>query len=155
MAKSIKLQCTCCGKEKPPTTGFYLSQSPLYKFNEGRMTICKECLFDKYEELTVRYNDETKALYHLCMMLDIYFSKDLVDSAYKQSNRKNSKKGLLMTYITKLNSLPQYKGMGSFQSDYVILDENVIKEIEEKYKVENKETEIQKEDTIDYDSIKI
>ena len=41
---AIKKVCTACGESKRPNMDFYLSRSKLYKFNDGRMPICKECL---------------------------------------------------------------------------------------------------------------
>lgn len=142
MARAIKTTrkvCTCCGKEKPPTTGFYLSHSVLYKHNDGRMSVCKDCLFERYQMFKSFYNDEVKALYHLCMGLDIYFSVDLVDKSYLQSNVANDEYSLLRNYIKNVNSLHQYKGKTSLDSDHLIMNEKAIKEIEDKYKVEKEQ----------------
>ncbi len=95
--------CTACGEEKAPNTGFYLSRSKLYKFNDGRMPICKECLSKLFKELQAKYSDEVKALYHLCMLFDIYFDKDLVA---KSSNMEkfSSDDNLLKSYMKNVNS---------------------------------------------------
>ena len=135
-----KKTCTCCGKSKASNIGFYLSHSNLYRSNDGRMAICKDCLFERYKELLLKYeDDEIKAIYHLCMNLDVYFNKELVESSFKQEGRSNKPESLLKVYLTKVNSLMQYKGMNSIGSDVVILNEDVIKEIEEKYKKEYKD----------------
>lgn len=129
MAKSKKI-CTACGEEKAPNAGFYLSRSKLYKFNDGRMPICKECLSKLFKELQVKYSDEVKALYHLCMLFDIYFDKDLVA---KSSNMEkfSSDDNLLKSYMKNVNSLNQYKFKDSMSSDCIVLDDNLIKEEKE------------------------
>ena len=123
MAK--KKVCTACGEEKAPNTGFYLSRSKLYKFNDGRMPICKECLSKLFKELQAKYSDEVKALYHLCMLFDIYFDKDLVA---KSSNMEkfSSDDNLLKSYMKNVNSLNQYKFKDSMSSDCIVLDDSLI-----------------------------
>lgn len=140
MAKSKKI-CTACGEEKAPNAGFYLSRSKLYKFNDGRMPICKECLSKLFKELQAKYSDEVKALYHLCMLFDIYFDKDLVA---KSSNMEkfSSDDNLLKSYMKNVNSLNQYKFKDSMSSDCIVLDDNLIKE-----EKENIEEDISKDDT--------
>ena len=124
MAKSKKI-CTACGEEKAPNAGFYLSRSKLYKFNDGRMPICKECLSKLFKELQAKYSDEVKALYHLCMLFDIYFDKDLVA---KSSNMEkfSSDDNLLKSYMKNVNSLNQYKFKDSMSSDCIVLDDSLI-----------------------------
>lgn len=116
--------CTACGEEKAPNTGFYLSRSKLYKFNDGRMPICKECLSKLFKELQAKYSDEVKALYHLCMLFDIYFDKDLVA---KSSNMEkfSSDDNLLKSYMKNVNSLNQYKFKDSMSSDCIVLDDSL------------------------------
>ena len=59
MATSRK-RCTACGEDKRPAIDFYLSRSKLYKFNDGRMPVCKECLSSLFKELNAKYSDEVK-----------------------------------------------------------------------------------------------
>lgn len=124
MAKHKKI-CTACGEEKAPNAGFYLSRSKLYKFNDGRMPICKECLSKLFKELQAKYSDEVKALYHLCMLFDIYFDRDLVT---KSSNMENfsDEDNLLKSYMKNVNSLNQYKFKDSMSSDCIVLDDSLI-----------------------------
>ena len=135
MAKSKKI-CTACGEEKAPNAGFYLSRSKLYKFNDGRMPICKECLSKLFKELQAKYSDEVKALYHLCMLFDIYFDKDLVA---KSSNMEkfSSDDNLLKSYMKNVNSLNQYKFKDSMSSDCIVLDDSLIKEEKENVEEDN------------------
>lgn len=160
MAKSTKIKCTSfgCGKELSMTK-FYVSHSSLYRENNGRMPICKECFYSKYKELLIRYNDEVKALYHVCMMFDIYYDKGLTTKS--QENVGNDELGLLKTYMKNVNSLMQYKGKSSVESTtHEVLDESAIREIENKYideieKYKNSKVVDEVEDDYDFDSIKI
>lgn len=130
MAASKK-QCTACGEDKRPTIDFYLSRSKLYKFNDGRMPICKECLSKLFKELQAKYSDEVKALYHLCMLFDIYFDRDLVEKSSNMGKYKNDDDNLLKSYMKNVNSLNQYKFKDSMSSDCIVLDDSLIKEEKE------------------------
>lgn len=125
MAKAKKF-CTSCGEEKRPNLDFYISRSKLYKFNDGRMPVCKECLVKVFRELKAKYSDEVKALYHLCMLFDIYFNSDLVEKS-SSNNNYSEEDNLLKTYMKNVNSLNQYKFKDSMSSDCIILDESLIK----------------------------
>lgn len=129
MATSRK-RCTACGEDKRPTIDFYLSRSKLYKFNDGRMPVCKECLSKLFKELNAKYSDEVKALYHLCMLFDIYFDRDLVEKS-SANNNFSEEDNLLKSYMKNVNSLNQYKFKDSMSSDCVVLDDNLIKEEKE------------------------
>ena len=130
MATSRK-RCTACGEDKRPAIDFYLSRSKLYKFNDGRMPICKECLSKLFKELQAKYSDEVKALYHLCMLFDIYFDRDLVEKSSNMGKYKNDDDNLLKSYMKNVNSLNQYKFKDSMSSDCIVLDESLIKEEKE------------------------
>ncbi len=136
MAK--KKVCTACGEEKAPNVGFYLSRSKLYKFNDGRMPICKECLSKLFKELQVKYSDEVKALYHLCMLFDIYFDRDLVEKSSNMGKYKNDEDNLLKSYMKNVNSLNQYKFKDSMSSDCIILDDNLLENKKEEVEINNK-----------------
>ena len=133
-----KRVCTACGEAKKPNIDFYLSRSKLYKFNDARMPICKECLSSLFKELNAKYSDETKALYHLCMLFDIYFSKELVEKS-NSNNNYGEEDNLLKTYMKNINSLRQYKFESSMSSDYIVLDDSLIKYEEKEVKI-NKNT---------------
>lgn len=124
--KTEKKKCTFCGELKAPTKDFYLSRSRIYKHNDERMPICKECLSSLFNELKIKYEDEMKALYHLCMLFDIYFNKELVEKSFNNENF-SIEDNLLKTYMKNVNSLNQYKFKDSFSSDYIVLDETIVK----------------------------
>ena len=138
MATSRK-RCTACGEDKRPAIDFYLSRSKLYKFNDGRMPICKECLSSLFKELNAKYSDEVKALYHLCMLFDIYFERDLVEKS-SANNNFSDEDNLLKSYMKNVNSLNQYKFKDSMSSDCVVLDDSLIK-----YEEKDKEIDIYEE----------
>ena len=136
-----KRVCTACGEAKKPNIDFYLSRSKLYKFNDARMPICKECLSNLFKELNAKYSDETKALYHLCMLFDIYFSKELVEKS-NSNNNYGEEDNLLKTYMKNINSLRQYKFESSMSSDCIVLDDSLIKYEEKEVKI-NKNTPLE------------
>ena len=138
MATSRK-RCTACGEDKRPTIDFYLSRSKLYKFNDGRMPVCKECLSSLFKELNAKYSDEVKALYHLCMLFDIYFDRDLVEKS-SANNNFSDEDNLLKSYMKNVNSLNQYKFKDSMSSDCIVLDDSLIK-----YEEKDKEIDIYEE----------
>ena len=135
---TAKRICTACGETKKSNMDFYLSRSKLYKFNDARMPICKECLSSLFKELNAKYSDETKALYHLCMLFDIYFSKELVEKS-NSNNNYGEEDNLLKTYMKNINSLRQYKFESSMSSDCIVLDDSLIKYEEKEVKI-NKNT---------------
>ena len=127
---AIKKVCTACGESKRPNMDFYLSRSKLYKFNNGKMPICKECLKNLFKELNAKYSDETKALYHLCMLFDIHFSKKLIEESSSNGNF-GDEDNLIKNYMKNINSLNQYKFKNSLSSDCIVLDDSLINEVKE------------------------
>ena len=145
MAK--KKVCTACGEDKRPAIDFYLSRSKLYKFNDGRMPICKECLSSLFKELNAKYSDEVKALYHLCMLFDIYFDRDLVEKS-SANNNFSDEDNLLKSYMKNVNSLNQYKFKDSMSSDCIVLDDSLLEnkkeEVEDIYEEREMTPELKK-----------
>ena len=136
MATSRK-RCTACGEDKRPAIDFYLSRSKLYKFNDGRMPVCKECLSSLFKELNAKYSDEVKALYHLCMLFDIYFDRDLVEKS-SANNNFSDEDNLLKSYMKNVNSLNQYKFKDSMSSDCIVLDDSLLESKKEEVEINNK-----------------
>ena len=146
MATSRK-RCTAGGEDKRPAIDFYLSRSKLYKFNDGRMPICKECLSSLFKELNAKYSDEVKALYHLCMLFDIYFDRDLVEKS-SANNNFSDEDNLLKSYMKNVNSLNQYKFKDSMSSDCIVLDDSLLEnkkeEVEDIYEEREMTPELKK-----------
>lgn len=123
-----KIKCGQCGREGSGEKYFYMSKSALYKHNDSRVHICKDCTIDRYEKLVEKYNNELKALYHLCMNLDIYYGNDLAMSLYSNLKEKDN---LARLYLSKVNSLQQYKGLTGINSDSIILNDGLAVEVYE------------------------
>lgn len=102
-------KCPCCGEiKKINGKNFYKSYSVIYKNNkENRMSLCKDCLLDVAEKFKIKFNSETRGLYELCKLLDVYYEKNLFDSACKQAENQNSNP--YQIYFQKVLSMPQYR----------------------------------------------
>ena len=118
MARAEKMKCTMCGEMKNPTRNFYQSYSLLYKGNNERMSICKDCTVILYEDLLKTYSNEKIAIEKLCTTLDIYFSIKAFEGAKQQAIKQES--NLAKIYIQKINSMKQFNGLTNKDSD--ILD---------------------------------
>jgi len=103
IAKTDNMYCSYCGKFKKETE-FYMSTACIYR-HFGKMPICINCLVKMYDELLMVLVSEKKSVYQICMELNIPF----VENAYQAS--VDSTTHTIRGYITKMNSLPQYKGL--------------------------------------------
>lgn len=90
-----------------PKAEHYNSFSSLCRAT-GKSHICKKCTLEIYQYYLNKYNDVKSAIYYSCRKLDYYFDALLVTVAEQQSKEKNS--NIFALYITKINSLGQYKG---------------------------------------------
>lgn len=116
--KSVGKQiCFCCGDNKK-ASDFYISHSPLYTHNPNgkRMTICKECVINLYNEYENKYKNQQVALYKLTSVLDVYYDLKLVDKVIESKAENNLDTNLAQMYLTKVNSLPQYKNKNSLDN---------------------------------------
>lgn len=94
--KEEKIYCIKCQKEKDRNT-FYNSHSTTLS-NTGKMIVCKNC-FQKMIDI-----DDIKSVHNVFQQLDICFEVLHWDKAME------SKRSPLGSYITMVNSLPQFKG---------------------------------------------
>ncbi len=114
-------RCTCCGhKYKKQETYFNRSKSPIYKGNNGFMSICQNCIAELYEQYIKFYNgDEDAAAERICQITDTYFSPEVWAVSRKISNSRNGKsRNRFSTYISKLNLNNQ--GTGTTYSDTLV-----------------------------------
>jgi hypothetical protein len=79
-----------------------------------------------------------KVAHELGVLCNAYFpgrytEEDVIKVAFFKDLYKAT---MYETYMKNVNSLPQYRGKDSLVSEYVILDENVLTELENKYKKE-------------------
>lgn len=66
------------GKEKFITRDFYSSSSELYEYSNGRISVCKSCIQDRYNKLlTVHEGKSVDAFKLTCMLFDVYFDEGL------------------------------------------------------------------------------
>lgn len=132
----MKKKCTMCGKEKDEKKEYYLSNSLLYKENDKRLPICKDCVAEIYESLLKEYESETIALNKICNMLDTYYSERAYNIA--KQHLKKSGSSLVKIYFQKINSLAQFKGYTSKDSETFELTREISKQ--DNIKVEDIDT---------------
>lgn len=94
IAKKELKKCNCCGESKP-LNEFYKSNSNMYKADK-LLPLCKECLFEVYEENFQFYKNPEDALYKTIMGIDCYY--DL----------KTAKKAVIEAYGTDKNIMKCY-----------------------------------------------
>lgn len=94
--------CFCCFEEKLETM-FYKANSEVYY----KIPACKDCMSKKFLELVQIDGDKFIALYKFCELYDIVFDKNLADGKINSGDSVT----FMRHYITKINSLVQYKGL--------------------------------------------
>ena len=137
----MEYQCSCCGGISK--TKFYKSYSVLNKYRMVQ-AICKDCLIEIYKDLVNEYKSEDKALYRLCMLLDVYYDEKMVITCREKS--KESGKDLPLEYMPKL-SLKQYANKSFIDSNKMELNEKKIIENED-VKKEEKSTKKNKKSIV-------
>lgn len=99
LSPSFVRKCTCCGNEYSKATDFLAApNTPLYRNNGGRMTVCRGCveqMFNDYREII----GEEEAIRRICMKFDIYYSPALVESS-KDIGKHRSR---ISAYISRCN----------------------------------------------------
>jgi len=76
---------------------FYTSVSKLYKNNDGRTTVCQDCIKELFNQYTKTFEDKVTALYHICARFDWYFSKKIL------SEIDEGDTNFLSTYLRRTN----------------------------------------------------
>ena len=148
-----KIICTSCGEERVEKA-FGKSYSFRDKLT-GRLPICKACCAELFDRLMLDYQDEMKALYRFCMILDLYFSKDTAMALISKS--KNNENNLGYLYVIKYN-LVQYKNKtfsdtNTFINIYGMTDEEMEEALylnteKTKEEIERKTKEVVTEEVI-------
>lgn len=105
MAKKNEITyiCQCCGEDLKETE--YSKSASFLNQRTGRLPYCKGCCSELFDRLLVEQQDEMKALYKFCMMLDVYFDKDLVNTLLAN---KTTTANLGNRYMNKMG-LVQYR----------------------------------------------
>ena len=109
IAKQEDMYCTHCGKFKKPED-FYKSSTTL-NIHFGRMTVCINCIVKMYDDLFAINDSHKKSIYIMCSELNIPYVENAAIASI------DGKAHTIRGYITKINSLPQYKGMNFRDSD--------------------------------------
>ena len=98
-------RCCCCGKEfTKQASNFPASESSIYDGNFGCLPACKACVENLYMHYVDVFASEEKAIRHLCIMFDIYFSKEIFERAKSTENDL-----LLITNYLRKTHLLEYK----------------------------------------------
>ncbi len=107
-------KCACCGKEyTTQKANFPVSNSILFAGNDGRLTICRDCVERYYLQLVGVYSgNEEHAIERCCQIFDWYYSNDVVAMTKKEAGGKSR----ISQYITKMN-LNQIKLKGTTYLD--------------------------------------
>ena len=96
------LICLKCG-EKVDIKKYYGSQSAFYT-TYMKIPYCQDCLDDMYLEYYEKYNSagyanpDRKAIERICMLIDVYYSDKIFDSALK-GWEKDGSKSLISVYL--------------------------------------------------------
>lgn len=114
-------RCTCCGhKFKRQERNFNRSKSPIYKGNNGYLSICQNCVAELYEQYVKFYdNDEDAAAERICQITDMYFDPEVWAMSRKISESRNGRsRNRISTYVSKLN-LNQVDGCTTYSDTLV------------------------------------
>lgn len=92
--------CTRCRREfRRQRDNFPASQSPLFRGNNGYLTVCRECVDDMYAHYLESLGDEKAAIRRICMKFDIYWS----ERVYGMLRASTTAKTPIYSYIGKAN----------------------------------------------------
>lgn len=84
-----KKKCTRCGSYADVDADFLVSYSKMNK-SSIRSSICKKCIAEVYEEYLAEYGDERKALFRLCMLLDVKYDSKVANSIIVKASNDNN-----------------------------------------------------------------
>ncbi len=102
--------CTCCGKDKK-LSDYYASSSPFHR-NNGRMHVCKQCIWDSVEGIK---KGDIDILKDTLRRIDKPFLYDLWLSSIEESEREN--KDLFGVYMKNLGMF-QYRELTWAESSF-------------------------------------
>lgn len=95
--------CSCTKCDRPFSSRNFYKNTSIHSKN-GYLTICKECLNEKYNMFVKEYRSSKKAVQRICMAYDIYYN----DTIYNMCDDGNGNVSIAK-YIQKTNMV-QYKG---------------------------------------------
>lgn len=115
--------CCKCGRHFiKQRNNFTMSQSPLYKGNNGYVPVCNACIDELYQHYRRVLENDMEATKRLCMKFDIYWAPEIFNSTEKNSAGAASSR--IRTYIGRSNV---FKYAGKTYDDTV--DEEYTKKL--------------------------
>lgn len=98
-------RCTCCGFTTNSDIGkFPTVYSSLYKSNDYRLPICKNCIDKLYNDVYYpKYLDQAKAVRRICQIYDIYYNDEILSTSIISARPTH-----LMTQYLQKTQLQQY-----------------------------------------------
>ncbi|MDR2357879.1 MAG: hypothetical protein LBD92_07355 [Oscillospiraceae bacterium] len=118
--------CFRCGRtHMHQKSNFPASQSPLYRHNNGYLSVCKLCVDEMFENYLFACGSEEAALRQICLKFDIYWLREIYEMTLKAMHT-NSR---VLCYIMKTN-MTRFLGKSY---DDTINDERHEAEWAEKY----------------------
>lgn len=141
--------CTKCGMMFSKRAGnFQKSYAPMYK-GVGYLPVCKQCVDKMFDQYMAQCNNTRKAVRQMCRKLDVYWSENVYDSAFKKSTVRT----LMSQYLTRINS-GTYVGKSY---DDTLLEEGVLwlfgKDLQDA--MEHKDTKAVAEETFEEQQVQV
>lgn len=97
--------CTCGKKYSRQKNNFSMSQSPLYKGNNGYICTCRHCVDELFNQYKRSIGDEKEALRRICMKFDIFWDEEI----YNMLSKASTSNSRVSSYIARSNLL-KYQG---------------------------------------------
>lgn len=115
-----KYFCTRCSRSFTKQKGnFPGSQSPMFRENNGYLTICRHCVDEMYQHYKDVLGDEEAAIRRICLKFDIYWNKKI----YAMLKRTSTTNSRVLSYISKANL---YQFVGKTYDDTLDEEDNSI-----------------------------
>lgn len=137
------IKCSCCGHEKAGTE-YYSSTSYIHK-NTGKLSICKQCVWD-YVVTNTKSGYDIHKMKDILQMTDKAFVHSLLVSSKEEAESSKYKKNIFKTYMKNI-VMPQNKNLR--WSDSKFSDEADFSNHSYDYDAEDNNLEITS-DTIKY-----
>lgn len=121
-------KCVCCGvevKKSIPQT-FRKSRSMLFKYNNGYLPICRNCLVAYYEQTNMELGFNPYAsIERICQLCDWYYDQDIVKAAIEEDKDQS----LIETYYSKATQVQFTKRGSTYRDTIRRKNENGMKDV--------------------------
>lgn len=136
---TVKLYCRRCEKTQSDAN-YYEATSVLDK--NGKMSICKKCIGEIYDEYFDSYEDMTTAIYKTCQSVDIRFSEQAIEGlkshilkAVESGRNVNNIYGVYKSKVSSTCKTNGSENMDFSHSDKLSSDEDTAEEQVEKREI--------------------